>query len=102
MTKQEHESNTRDALCDETSPPKRARLGKKIDHGKLVSQQEQGKLEQLVHQWQINHQNRWNPQQNLQPLGLGRPQKGERQWLRMSKSFVRRLRMPKTFVRKLR
>jgi hypothetical protein len=36
MTAQEDESNTRDALCDETSTPKRARLGKKIDCGKSV------------------------------------------------------------------
>ena len=36
MTVQEHESNARDALRDETSMPKRARLGKKIDRRKSV------------------------------------------------------------------
>ena len=36
MTVQEHKSNARDALRDESSMPKRARLGKKIDHGKSV------------------------------------------------------------------
>ena len=91
-TVQEQKSNTRDALFVETqkNPGWSRNLVPPI---RLIKESQFSQLEQVKQkqQRQINSKNRRNPQQNLCPVGLGRPQKQESLWLRMSKSFTRKL-----------